>query len=410
MEYIKANKKFTKSWQRIANILAELLDTKVALINKIKPKNKEQLIEEDLIKVLYKNENEANPFSLDYDYKLSGLYCEKVYNQGEMIEVNNALKEGGWDNNPALNYQLISYLGYPIKNEFDQIIGTICVEDDKERKFTAAEKELVFQFKEVIEDHLKQIEINDKLNETMQRGRELHQQFLPDRLPEIAGLTFGSYYRSAECIGGDFYDLIEYKNNLVFYISDVSGHDLSSSMLNIFLKEAINSFLLLEIESPEKVSPARILEYINYRFGEENFSADYFISLVIGIIDLDSYEMKLSNAGFHFLPLMISNAGNIVNINHQGLPIANIGDQLRFSEVNLKLKEGDSLFLYTDGLAEQVNQSGEMFGEERIIEVLSRDYDAEPAEIIDKIGYNFKNHRANKTIDDDITVLMIKRD
>ncbi|MFN2362921.1 MAG: GAF domain-containing SpoIIE family protein phosphatase [Halarsenatibacteraceae bacterium] len=410
MEYIKDNKKLNESWQRITNILAELLGTKVALINKIKPQDKDRLIEEDLIEVLYKNEDEANPFSLNYDYKLSGLYCQKIYNQGAMIEVHNALKEGGWDDNPALDYNLISYLGYPIKNEFDQIIGTICVEDDKERRFSAAEKELVFQFKEVIEDHLKQLEINDKLNETMKRGQELHQQFLPDSLPEIDGLSFGSYYRSAECIGGDFYDLIEYKNSLVFYISDVSGHDLSSSMLNIFLKEAINSFLLLELGTPENISPAKILEYISYRFSKENFSADYFISLVIGIIDLDSYEMRVSNAGFHFLPLIINSEGDIVNINHQGLPIANIGDNLKFSEVNLTLEKGDGLFLYTDGLAEQVNAAGEMFGEEKIIKVLSRYYDNAPAEIIDKVGYDFRKHRANKTIADDITVLMIKRD
>ncbi|MFW5873610.1 MAG: GAF domain-containing SpoIIE family protein phosphatase, partial [Bacillota bacterium] len=273
MEYVKDNKRFSESWQRITNILAELLDTKVALINKIKPRDEEKHIREDLIEVLYKNEDEANPFSLNYDYKLSGLYCEKVYNQDEMIEVNDALKEGDWDDNPALKHQLISYLGYPIKNQSGQVIGTICVEDDKERKFSNAEKDLVFQFKELIESNLQQIEINNKLSNTLKRGKELHQQFLPDRLPEIDGLSFGSYYRSAECIGGDFYDLIEYKNNLVFYVSDVSGHDLSSSLLNIFLKEAVNSFLLMEIGSPEETSPAKILEYISYRFSEEDFSA-----------------------------------------------------------------------------------------------------------------------------------------
>lgn len=410
MEYIKNNEKFSGSWQRIANILAELLNTKVALINKLKLKDEEQLIDDNLIEVLYKNESEDNPFSLNYDYKLSGLYCEKVYALGEMVEVNNALEEGGWDDNPALDYHLISYLGYPIKDETGQVIGTICVEDDRERQFSEAEKNLLLQFKEVIEDNLQQLELNNKLNKTLKRGRELHQQFLPDKLPEINGLSFGSYYRSAEYIGGDFYDLIEYKNSLIFYISDVSGHDLSSSMLNIFLKETINSFLLLELGSSEKFFPSKALDFISRRFNEEGFNADYFISLVIGVIDLNNYEMRVSNAGFHFLPLIFNNDGVIFCINNQELPIANFGDNKEFSEASLKLKTGNSLFLYTDGIAEQVDKSNEIFGEERIIEVLRKYSDKRPDKIINKMWDAFEKHRDNKVIDDDITLLMIRRD
>ena len=50
--------------------------------------------------------------------------------------------------------------------------------------------------------------------------------------------------RAADRPGGDFYDMIELEDQIIFYVSDVSGHDLSSSMLNIFLKEAVNSYLL----------------------------------------------------------------------------------------------------------------------------------------------------------------------
>ncbi len=120
--------------------------------------------------------------------------------------------------------------------------------------------------------------------------------------------------------------------------------------------------------------------------------------------------MKISNAGFHFLPLLISSDGEVVNINNRGLPVANIRSQKRYSEVRLKFKKGDSLFLYTDGVAEQTNETGEIYGEERIIKVLNRHYKNKPDNIIKELGKDYKNHRGNKTIDDDITVLMIKRD
>ena len=265
-------KSFNVSWQRIVNILSEVFNTEIALINHV----------EDLeLEILKINENENNLFKENEIYDLTSVYCEKTVNDEKMLEINNATKIKRWEGYLAIDHGLISYLGYPIFDPQGKVVGTICVEDKKERYFKETEKKLLLQFKEVIENQLRQIDLTKKLEDNLEKGRKLHKHTLPDRMPEVDNLSFGTFYQSADRLGGDFYDVIELEDHLLFYVSDVSGHDLSSSMLNIFLKEAINSYLLYQSENPDYLSPSNIINYINERFVNKDFPADYFISCCV---------------------------------------------------------------------------------------------------------------------------------
>ena len=260
-----------------------------------------------------------------------------------------------------------------------------------------------------VEKKMKQV-VN-KLEEQFEKAGQLHDQFLPSKMPQIADLTLGTYYAPADRLGGDFYNFIQLEKKLIFYVSDVSGHDLSGSMLNIFLKETINSYLIANNQDEDFISPVNILDFINNHFNEEKFPADYFICLVIGILDIDTKTIRFANAGIQFSPLLIKNDLGVRTFECGGLPISSASAELGFEyqECKLKLRDKDMFFLHTDGLIEQ-NSEAEMYGEERLYNLLDQNNISTPNDIIENVALDFNDFRGKTPMQDDVTYMLIQHD
>ncbi|MFW6007331.1 MAG: GAF domain-containing SpoIIE family protein phosphatase [Halanaerobiales bacterium] len=391
---------FAESWKRIVKILGEVLNTEVVLINSVS--NQE-------IEILKSGSDGKKYFSDNKVYNLKEVYCEEVVKNKEMLEINNANRSNKWRHYPAAKRGLVSYLGYPILNPEGKVIGTICVEDNKERYFSESEKDLIFQFKEVIENQISQLELTRKLENNLEKGKKLHEQYLPSHLPDIEGLNFGTYYQAAEKLGGDFYDIIELEDIIVFYISDVSGHDLSSAMLNIFLKETIQSYLIHNQKEKDMLVPAKIIHYINENFVEEKFPVNYFISMILGTIKKENFKIKLCNAGFQFLPLISREDGSVFNLFCKGRPITVLNDEVKYDECSYYFRPGDILYLNTDGIFEQTDSEGNFYDESRLIKLISKNSCINPDEILQKIYGDFFHFKQDMSIQDDLTSLLIQR-
>lgn len=398
---------FDESWNEIVSLLGEIFGVEVALINDV---------DGNQLEVLKKNEAPGNPFVENEIYDLTTVYCNKVVNDQERLEINNAAEDERWADYKGLEYGLMSYLGYPIFSSDGEVIGTICVESKEEKYFTETENNLLLKFKNIIEDQLKQLELTreleDKtreLEENIEEGKKLHQQYLPSRLPEVADLHFGTYYQSAKQLGGDFYEAIKTGDNVLFYISDVSGHNLSSSMLNIFLKETIDSYLLFQKESTDFLSPSNILKHIQKRFREEDFTANYFICLVLGVIDLESFEIKLTNAGVQVSPIVTQKEGDFFPISCKGMPITVFEQEKEYEECSFFLQSGDTLHLNTDGLIEQTNSSGDFYGQERLKSKLISSADLKPEQMLGELYDDFFEFKKGMPIQDDLTSFVIQR-
>ena len=286
----------------------------------------------------------------------------------------------------------------PDLNENDEIKGFIEVALDI-TKVKRAERRI----KQVV----------NKLENQFEKAGKLHDQFLPSRTPEFEDLTIATYYSPAERLGGDFYNFIQVENHLIFYISDVSGHDLSGSMLNIFLKETINSYLISKNipANEDLLNPANILKYINKRYGEETFPDDYFICLIIGVMDLETKNVKYSNAGIQTPPLLLKDNQGISSFGCGGMPISFVS----FGEYDVcefSLEPGDVFFLNTDGLIEQSNSINreEIYGQKRLIETIYKNKNLKPDQIIEQIYKDFNDFKGEAIVQDDVTYLMLKHE
>jgi len=145
-------------WQSIANMIAEIINIPAALIMRLS---------ESDIEVFISSNTQGNPYNPGDREKLigSGLYCEEVINSNDKLLVPNAIEDPKWKNNPDIKFNMISYLGYPIRYPNGIPFGTICVLDNKQNNYKESFEKLIQHFRDMLEYQLELIYSNSMLGE-----------------------------------------------------------------------------------------------------------------------------------------------------------------------------------------------------------------------------------------------------
>ncbi|MGM0501505.1 MAG: SpoIIE family protein phosphatase [Bacillota bacterium] len=249
---------------------------------------------------------------------------------------------------------------------------------------------------------------NEQMSSNIAKAKKLHKNLLPKKLPQIKNLDTAVYYKPAQELGGDFYNFIETENHLLFYIVDITGHGIDGALLNVFVRETINSFI--HSNSKESISSQKITEFLAQKYREEGFPDDYFLCIMLGILNKETMEVTYSNAGIHIPPLLAINNQEVASLTATSLPISTVFDidTIKISEENFYLNKGSALLITTDGLIEEV-QEEELYGRDRLAWLFKNNVDLEASAILDLIKKDFKNFTGKLNNQDDITILIIKR-
>jgi sigma-B regulation protein RsbU (phosphoserine phosphatase) len=236
------------------------------------------------------------------------------------------------------------------------------------------------------------------MEQEMRIAAEIQQALLPK------AARAGSYFRAAAAslpcrsIGGDFYDYVEMMDgSLGFALGDVAGKGppaalLSAMMQGIFAAQAATSD-----------EPSQTIARVNlalYRRGIES----RFVTLMYGVLDA-SGNMVYCNAG-HNPPLVISASG--VRRLERGGPIVGLFEGATYEEERLTLSPGDWLIMFSDGISEAMNASGDEYGEERIIDCIQRNKALDPSRLLDALFSDVRDFARGAAQSDDITAMVLR--
>jgi GAF domain-containing protein len=192
-------------------------------------------------------------------------------------------------------------------------------------------------------------------------ARALTQGFVPESLPELPGYETGLLYAPAanEATGGDVYGAwpVGGGESVAVLVGDVAGKGVETAALSAMVR------FFIEARSWDTLSPAEVLEQANAML-LGRLPQDAFVTAFLGILSRDS--LSYCNAG-HLPPLLIRN-GAARPLDSHGLPLG-VLETNRYSASELRLEPGDLVFAHTDGLIE-ARRSGEMYGEERLAQVV----------------------------------------
>lgn len=139
-----------ENWQRIVDLMAKISEAPAGLIMKLEVG--------ESINVLVASANQQNLWEIGDNCALdSGLYCEEVVRRRDLLLVPDAAKDSDWENNPDMELGMSFYLGYPLVWPDGEVFGTICVLDSHDNKKAITCKDLIFQFKKVVDTDLKML-------------------------------------------------------------------------------------------------------------------------------------------------------------------------------------------------------------------------------------------------------------
>jgi serine phosphatase RsbU (regulator of sigma subunit) len=206
---------------------------------------------------------------------------------------------------------------------------------------------------------------------------------------------------AAKEVGGDFYDFFFVDvNKICLVIADVSGKGIPAALFMMRSKTVIRGYA----ESGK--SPSEIFSLANNGLCEGN-DANMFVTVWIGIIDLETGHMVCSNAG-HEIPA-IMRAGGAYELYKQKHNLAlGIFADVPFREYEIDLAPGDSLFVYTDGAPEAINEKQEEYGTGRLIEELNKYKLFTQKDILNYTRKNIAMYVGEEEQFDDVTMLGFK--
>ena len=226
-------------------------------------------------------------------------------------------------------------------------------------------------------------------------AHNIQKALLPQSFPEHADIDLYATQTPARDVGGDLYDYFVHEGCLVFCIGDVSGKGVPAALLMAVMKSMFRS------EAHRADSAAGIVETMNRNLGEEYKGGD-FVTMFVGILDLKTGFLDYCNAG-HEAPLV---AGRPLDVK-RNLPVGALSDW-NYEGQQTQLKPGDMLFLYTDGLSEAKNSTGELLGRKRVQQLASEHYQDTAQQLVGLMEAEVHRHAGDAEQSDDITMLAIK--
>jgi sigma-B regulation protein RsbU (phosphoserine phosphatase) len=264
--------------------------------------------------------------------------------------------------------------------------------------------ELIRSFNTMIQQLKERMEMKAAINLAM----EVQQNLLPKRMPQVEGLDIAA--RSIYCdeTGGDLYDFLEIADRdpgcIGVAVGDVSGHGIPAALL----MATVRAFFRSRVRQPG--SMAEIVSDVNHLVANDTDETGHFVTLFYAEIGPGQNTLSWVRAGHDAALCYDSASDHFEELRGNGIALG-IDKNFKYEENFIdRLSPGQILMLGTDGLREAQNEKGEMFGNQRLKNLIRQHSRLTAEEILASILHSVKKFQRSMKQEDDITLVIVKID
>jgi phosphoserine phosphatase RsbU/P len=244
------------------------------------------------------------------------------------------------------------------------------------------------------------METERRAEQEMEIAKQVQARLFPQTLPPLKTLEYAGICIQARQVGGDYYDFLDLgRERLGLVVGDISGKGIAAALLMANLQANLRSQCATALSHPE-----RFLQSVNLRFFENSMDSAY-ATLFFAEYDDRTQRLRYANCG-HLCALLLRRDHTIERLDST-CTVLGMFKEWNCSIGKCRLRSGDTLMLYTDGITESLNGDGDEFGEHKLIDALRRHREASPqslvASVVDEVQ-RFSPHEQH----DDITVIVAK--
>jgi phosphoserine phosphatase RsbU/P len=334
---------------------------------------------------------------------------EKVAREGSALCLIDAASRNETSLGQSIvDLRLLTVMCVPLKVK-DNTIGVLYVDSKaSSREFTDSDlmlfKALSFQLAIAIENArlVNEALEAERLQQSLLLARDIQKSLLPPGKLSLKGYDIYGLSRSCDETGGDYFDYIRVRDgHLGLVIGDVSGHGISAALYMATARALMRAFASTEPD------PSKVFHALNNSL-ERDMGTGRFMTLFYGDLDIAEGTMRYVRAG-HNEPLLYRAAEDRFDeLRAPGMALGFVRDYEFEVAGPVMIDPGDILILYTDGIPEARDASGEQYGMERFEELL-RAWRTRPAEeIVDSVVREVAEFTGSEMFEDDVTLIVIK--
>ena len=306
---------------------------------------------------------------------------------------------------------LRSWLGAPLIAK-GLVIGVLNISAASPHRFSERDAEVALAFASqaavAMENARLYQESVTRVEQELEIARRIQRNLFPRTLPQVEGLELAARCLPARETGGDFYDVIQLREqsgaargSLALMVGDVSGKSITAAMLMGVARSIARS------EAHDHQTPQEVMRETN-RWIAEDVPPRSFVALCYATIDLHERRLALANAG-QLAPLRRRRNGRIEYLEAPGntLPLG-IDPNTPYAALDVALEPGDLLLFYTDGIVEAQDPSHALFGFERLEALLHAHGHLAPGQLIDRVLAAVEQFAASAPQHDDMTIMALR--
>jgi sigma-B regulation protein RsbU (phosphoserine phosphatase) len=255
----------------------------------------------------------------------------------------------------------------------------------------------------------------ERLQSEIEIAREVQSQLYPRRVPETRTLRLKAICQPARMVSGDYYDYECIRDTQVaLAIGDVAGKGISAALLMATLQSSLRTQLQswLEVAAAAgngtvapSVSTSLLMSRLNNQLHSYT-SPEKYATFCLGVYDESCGTFTYTNAG-HLPPLLVRD-GKSQRLDVNGTVVGAF-PFAKYGESRVDLEPGDLLVCFTDGVTEPENAYGEMFGEDRLCDLIARNAHRSDEQIVETVLESVHQWTASEELQDDMTILLARR-
>ncbi|MEI2689065.1 MAG: SpoIIE family protein phosphatase [Anaerolineae bacterium] len=254
-----------------------------------------------------------------------------------------------------------------------ELIGVINLGDRRsEQEYTSDDRKLLddltaqaapaVRVAQLVRQQRQEARERERIEQELKVARLIQQTLLPRDVPRLFGWDVAAYYQPAREVGGDFYDFLYFDDGRIgVIIGDVTDKGVPAALVMATTRT------LLRVIGERLVTPGAVLERVNDVLIDD-IPPRMFVTCLYALLDPASGRLQFANAG-HDLPFHRSAEG-VHEMRATGMPLGLLPG-MGYEEKEITLAPGDTVFFYSDGLAEAHSPVGEMYGFPRVQELLT---------------------------------------
>ena len=290
----------------------------------------------------------------------------------------------------------------------DKLVGTLAIgRREADAPFSVLQAEMIRTFAEfmalqvVNARHLEEQVHARLVAHELDIAHRIQRALLPRSLPQLGRFGLSASWESARQVGGDFYDAIPLSDHsMLLIVADVMGKGVPAAMFATIMRS------LLRAMAPRSHHPAKLLKRLNELLYEELSTVGMFITAQLVFVDLHRRQLVAASAGH--CPVFIFSGNTVRCLRATGTPLGILADA-SFRQQTATLDSPAGLVLYTDGVTEEQNAAGEMFGQERLADWLRcrADLSLSAETLRDELAAELTRFRGTAPLRDDQAFLVL---